>query len=244
MERRRPRVFVLTDGSGGAAASRLEHSRAILDAAGAAAGEVFGEATDRTWYAALLAGDQAPFQRAVALIVAAARRHRPGLLVTDAVDGHNPLHDLCQAIGSAVAARLAAGGQRLQHLVARATADGIGEPVECWPLEAEAVGRKRLAVAGYVPLAEEARHILATEPAALRQEELLRPTFTWPRDWLPAWEAFGRRRVAEGRFAQAITYAGHVRPIATALLESSHHPQSLRTPPPRAAYRNWSEPVF
>lgn len=217
MELHRPRVFILSDGSGGAASSRLHHSAATLARTGAVPGEVFGRLPDRAWYAALLDRDSAPFAEAVATIAAAARRHRPALLVSDAVDGHNPLHDLCEAIGSAVVAELARDGITLRHLVAAATATGIGRDVETLRLDAAAMARKRDAAAAYAPLAEEVTRILDAEPEALGTERLLAPAFDWPGAWEPEWEAFGRRRVAEGRFARAISYAEHVRPIARRL---------------------------
>jgi hypothetical protein len=169
--------------------------------------------SDRAWYAALLARDPAPFAAVVATIAAAARRDRPALLVTDAVDGHNPLHDLCEAIGTAVVQDLARDGIRLPHRVAAATATAIGSPAETLRLDDAAASRKHDAAAAYAPLAEEVLRILDAEPDALRTERLLAPGFDWPETWLPEWEAFGRRRVAEGRFAQAITYAGHVLPM-------------------------------
>jgi hypothetical protein len=224
MEKHCPRVFVLSDGSGGAASARTGHSLRALAATGARAGEVFGQTPDRAWYATLLAGDPAPFRRIVADITAAARRERPALLVSDAVDGHNPLHDLCQAIGSAVAARLGTDGMAPRHQVAPATAGSLGRPAESWRLDASAAARKRAAVAAYAPLAEGARRILAAEPDALEVEQLLHPTFDWPPRWSPDWEAFGRQRVADGRFAQAITYAGHVLPLARAILHGGDRP--------------------
>lgn len=218
MERHRPHVFVLSDGSGGASASRLAHSVATIEAAGAQVGAVFGPLSDIAWYAAMLARDAGPFLRVTEAVAAAARQHRPALLVSDAVDGHNPLHDLCEAIGAGVARRLAAEGSGLRHLASAATADAIGSEVAAWQPDAAALVRKRAAVAAYEPLAEEAARILAAEPDALGVERLLQPGFGWPAAWTPGWEAFGRRRVAEGRFASAITYADHVRRIAQEVL--------------------------
>jgi hypothetical protein len=218
IETHRPLVFIMSDGSGGAATSRIEYSRTVLATAGARAGEIFGQTSDRVWYAALLANSLAPFQDVVTAVVRAARRDRPNLIVSDAVDGHNPLHDICEAIGGAVVARLASESIVTRHLVAPATVNAIGVPEETWTLDHGEVTRKRAAISGYTPLAEEARRILEEEPAAVQVEQLLHPTFTWPRHWSPAWEEFGRQRIAAGRFAQPITYAEHVRPVVKALL--------------------------
>ena len=47
MERERPLVLVMTDGSGVAGVPRLEHAWRIIFAAGAQSGPVFGEVTDQ-----------------------------------------------------------------------------------------------------------------------------------------------------------------------------------------------------
>jgi hypothetical protein len=140
------------------------------------------------------------------------------LVVSDAADGYNPLHDLCQAIASAVVARIARDSKAPKFLASPAIASAMGTPSIAWKLEVEAARRKRLAVSANMPLAEEAARLLAEAPDALYTEQLLVPTFDWPENWTPEWEAFGRKRVKEGRFAAPITYRDHVLPIAKALL--------------------------
>jgi hypothetical protein len=150
---------------------------------------------------------------------------RAPLVVSDAADGYNPLHDLCQAIAGAVVARIARDSKAPRFLVSPATAGAMGHRSIAWNLEDEAARRKRLAISGNTPLAEEAARLLAEAPEALYTEQLLVPTFDWPENCAPEWEAFGRRRVKEGRFAAPITYRDHVLPIAKALLgrgDSAH----------------------
>jgi hypothetical protein len=218
MERERPLVFILSDGSGGAQSSRLDYSVAAIREAGASLIEGSGQRSDRDWYAAILAGDIAPFtQTADAIAAVALTRHAP-LVVSDAADGYNPLHDLCQAIAAAVVARIARSSKASKFLVSPAIASAMGSPSIAWKLEDDAARRKRLAVSANMPLAEEAARLLAEAPEALYTEQLLVPTFDWPENWTPEWEAFGRKRVKEGRFAAPITYRDHVLPIAKALL--------------------------
>jgi hypothetical protein len=218
IERERPRVFILSDGSGGAQNSRLDYSISAIRDAGATLIEGSGQRSDREWYAAILAGDLAPFSQAADAIAAAALTVDAPLVVSDAADGYNPLHDLCQAIASAVVARIARGSKAPKFLVAPAIASAMGTPSIAWKLEDETARRKRLAVSANMPLAEEAARLLAEAPEALYTEQLLVPTFDWPDNWTPEWEAFGRKRVKEGRFAAPITYRDHVLPIAKALL--------------------------
>jgi hypothetical protein len=218
MERERPLVFILSDGSGGAQSSRLDYSVSAIQAAGATLIEGSGQRSDREWYAAILAGDIPAFTKTVDVIAAAALSAPARLVISDAADGYNPLHDLCQAIGSAVVARMAGNAKPPTFLVAPATAGAIGTESIKWALENESARRKHLAVSAYTPLAQEAAQLLADAPDALNTERLLVPGFDWPENYAPEWEAFGRKRVREGRFAAPITYRDHVLPIAKALL--------------------------
>src|SRR5262245_36394298 len=65
LEQVRPRVFILTDGSGSSGQPRLRSTRRILKQAGAVRGEVFGRFTDRDLYEALRHGDREPFTAVV-----------------------------------------------------------------------------------------------------------------------------------------------------------------------------------
>jgi hypothetical protein len=218
MERERPLVFILSDGSGGAQSSRLDYSVSTIRAAGATMIEGSGQRSDREWYAAILAGDISAFTKTADAITAAALTAHAPLVVSDAADGYNPLHDLCQAVGSAVVARIAGDARLPMLLVSPATANAMGTESIEWKLENEAARRKHLAMSAYTPLVQEAAQLLAEAPDALSRERLLVPTFDWPENWTPEWEAFGRKRVNEGRFAAPITYRDQVLPIAKALL--------------------------
>ena len=103
-------------------------------------------------------------------------------------------------------------------LVSPATAGALGTAAIEWTLDAEATRRKHVGVSAYTPLAQEAAQLLAEAPDALHTVRLLVPTFDWPDNWTPEWEAFGRKRVSEGRFTTPITWRDHVLPIAKALL--------------------------
>jgi hypothetical protein len=218
MELNRPVVFWLTDGSGSDAASRIEDSWRCVARAGAECGDVPGPRQDRAWYETILRGDPDPFRRAVDRLVGAAVARRTRLIVSDAVDGYNPMHDLCEAMGAAVAARVPDS----VHLVSRAVAGGdVGAAVSAWQLDPAAVERKRAAVDAYGPLAEEARRLLEADASVLAVERLRRPSFAWPEHHTPAWEETGRARVASQRYGTPIEYVRHVRPIARAILDAA-----------------------
>lgn len=217
MEQNHPTLFLMTDGSGGGA-SRTHHSLETALRAGARAGDAFGMAADRDWYSAILNVDLTLFDRMISAIVQAAIAQGSTLIVSDAVDGYNPMHDLCEAVAASSASVLRHQGRDVTHLVARAVSGGEGDVITEIRLDAEARLRKQAAIDAYMPLAEEVRRLLDEEPTALSSEQLRRPAFTWSPHCSPSWENVGASRVASSKYAQRIEYARHVRPLALALL--------------------------
>ncbi|NMJ40768.1 hypothetical protein GWK16_05915 [Roseomonas sp. JC162] len=210
MERERPLLCILTDGSGSVAPARTRYSAALAEGCGAPCGPVFGMMPDRDWYAAILAGDLGPFRAAAGAIAAAAQAGAP--VVADPVEGYNPMHDLAAALADAVAA--VTGGARLTYPLTAAQGGG-----RAWRLDAAALARKRAAVAAYTPLAAEAAALLKADPEALAEERILPAAHGWPAamDPLPAYERFGAERAQAGVYGRVIRYADHVRPVALAL---------------------------
>lgn len=219
MERHRPTLFLMTDGSG-SGAPRTEHSLQSAESAGARPGSVFGFASDRDWYAAILNADTTLFNIVIDAIVDMAIAERVTLIVSDAVDGYNPMHDLCEAVAAAATMHLRRRGQDVSHLAARAVAGGRDDDIVTEiKLDGDAQHRKQAAVDAYTPLAEEVQNLLAEDPEALCREQLRRPTFAWRAQWSPSWENIGASRVASSKYSRRIEYARHVRPLALALLE-------------------------
>jgi hypothetical protein len=217
LERERPEVSILTDGSGGQASSRTAYSSEVLAAAGASRGPVFGEAPDRAWYDAILRRDASPFIQAAQAIAASAGDEPEIRVVGDAVDGYNPVHDLANAVAAAVAARL--GRSRTQvSLLASPAVPMPGSPALTIRLDEAALARKLRAVDAYLPLAEEARRM--RERVAADIETLHESDFAWPPEFEPEWERFARERVAAGVYDRAITYRDHVRPLALRVIEA------------------------
>ena len=182
MEREHPLVFILSDGSGSSNRSRLDYSVSSVGDAGATLIEGSGQRSDHEWYSAILTRDISAFTKVVETITAAApTRHAP-LVVSDAVDGYNPLHDLCQAIADAVVTRIARDSKPPGFLVLPTTASAMGIEAVTWKLEDKAARRKHLAISAYTPLAKEIARLQAEAPDALSTERLLLPTFLTGRD--------------------------------------------------------------
>src|SRR5204862_12908 len=156
VELAQPLAFVLTDGSGHTGQSRLASTSRLLERTGAAPGGIYGRLTDGALYAAILGRD-------VDLVAGLARElaqalvdERIDYVVGDALEGHNPGHDLCRVIIDAAAELAGRAGQRVACL----DFPLVGRPNECPPtLAAEAI-----------PLALDdaafARKLAATHPYA------------------------------------------------------------------------------
>ena len=203
----RPLVCILTDGSGGRGASRTRYSKDVLTASGCSAGPVMGELSDRAWYDAILTRNIDPFVRAADAISAVASAN--ALVVSDPVEGYNPMHDLCAALADRVADDI--GGTRMAYQLMYPRGDG-----DVLGLSAETEVKKRAAIRAYKPIAKEAAQLLREDARAMIEERLVADCFTWPEelDAKPKYEQFGDSRIEAGVYAQTIRYAQHVRPIA------------------------------
>lgn len=216
MERTRPRVYLLTDGSGGAKSSRVHFSAACVERAGATAGSVFGEASDKSWYRALADRDEGPFADVAERIIRDLATPA-SLVVCDPVEGFNPMHDMAAAVAACVCARTGSPSATYA-LVHRA---GNVPAIETLTLGSEALQRKREAIAGYTELAGETDSFAVHDQTSWDVEHL----FATPSllAWFgqlpehPDYERIGAERVASGRYQSALTSAGHVRPVVEAL---------------------------
>ena len=228
LEQARPTVLVLTDGSGGTGRSRLDSSRRLLAATGARPGPLFGPLTDDALYAALLRGDLELMRGLARQVAGALLELDAELVVSDALEGFNPAHDLVRHLVDA--AVLLVG-----HARGRAPAsydfaldgppddDPLGRALRV-ALDDAAWERKRTAAATYTELADEVGAALRlADPEAFRVE-LLRPVVVadlsdgrLPGDDAPRYERHGEERVKTGRFRRVLRFADHVRPAAEAL---------------------------
>ncbi len=224
MERYRPTVFVLTDGSGSGSASRIEYTRRTLERAGAKAGAVFGQVSDRDWYSAIINRDSSLLTSAAQEIFGEASQDAPSLIVTDPVEGYNPMHDLCAGVAAAVLTLFAGRNARPElgtYALTRALTNG--GRIERLCLDDQARYRKQQAIAAYEPLSGEAATTLAQTPEALGEEAVT--VGATLEAWLgelampPEYEITGRERVRDGRYENAIAYAEHVKPAFDDLMK-------------------------
>jgi hypothetical protein len=226
----RPYVIVLTDGSGGGG-PRTHLTFQNVATAGARPGCVFAPWTDAECYRALLAKDGELFVGAGRAILEDARRLRPAMIVSDALEGYNPMHDVAWALASAVCAALEADGQPVEHLEFPVVAQTLAGPARIERgLDGPALSRKLAAAHAYGPLALEVDDYLASAGSNIALEQIFPAAAGPPADWTPYYEVVGRQRVEAGRYDTALEYGAHVRPVCDTIRQSL-----MRTSPRRIA---------
>jgi hypothetical protein len=134
-------------------------------------------------------------------------------IISDAVDGYNPIHDLAYALGSALNTLLKKTTTGRKHLCSAAVPNVAGGVEVEIHLDPAARARKMAAVKAYTPLADEARQILERDPQCFDRELLISQHFDWDAPWTPEWERIGKERVAKQIYNRCITYKENVQPV-------------------------------
>lgn len=168
LEATRPRVFVLTDGSGRSTRSRIGSTDKVLAGVGASRGDIYARLKDTDLYTAILDHDFGLFTRLADELAGALRREKISYVAGDAVEGYNPAHDVCRLI---VNAAVALASRALGERIANFEFTLVGRPDECgederasamWLyLEDAAFARKLSAARNYPELAAEVEAALS-----------------------------------------------------------------------------------
>jgi LmbE family N-acetylglucosaminyl deacetylase len=235
----RPTVCVLTDGSGSDDSPRIELTQHLITEAGARIGPLFGELSDRQVYQYMLDGQSLPLQALSERITAFIVERDISMVVSDAVEGYNPTHDLCEVLArSAVAAANRQRSVHVRHYVIplmgdpRLLSDTVdGATVEV-ALSAPQLERKLQAIRAYAAqtgptLQQEVEDTFRAFGEAMFGREYL---FTSAREpnWelrfgapLPHYETHGEKQVAAGRYASVIRFREHMLPLMRQLADGA-----------------------
>jgi hypothetical protein len=224
----RPRVHLLTDGSGLSGVSRLASSQALLRDVEAAPGEVFGVGPDRTFYRAIRDRDAAFFLGIVDALANALVRDQIDVVVGDAAEGYDPNHDLCRVMIDAavsIARHHMAGPIAKYQFAFGAWLLPVAQPHDraCLHVElGEALFRRKLKAArDYPGLGAEVSRALAAVGEEFFRVECLRPVAEASPDEQPAskpyYELMGEQRLTEGAVGSVIRYKDHVAPLVAAI---------------------------
>jgi len=229
LELTQPRVSVLTDGSGHTGASRLPSTTRLIEQVGAERGAFYGSLSDRSAYEAIL---QRRFEVFVDLARALARdliETRVDYVVGDAMEGYNPVHDVCYLVRAAAARMAELSSARIENFdfplarQANISEDGIEGALRI-ELDAAALARKLAAAQSYDGLETEVRVALKENPLSAFKHESLRPVADgsdYTCEATPYYERYGAQQVAAGHYHQVIRYREHLLPLAEALAEAA-----------------------
>jgi len=228
MERHRPIYFCLTEGSGGSAGPRMESTSRLLQGVGATPGPIYGRYSDKEIYQLLLDGRVDAFVSLLNELADSLIASDVTCVAGDAIEGFNPVHDLCRAlIDGAVGLIEIRTGRVLRNYEFAldhrpdAAPEALRTTVSI-ALDAAALERKLAAAMSYPEMQREVEWALKRFGAEAFATEYLRPSslptmvdeFANTR---PRFETYGRLRVSEGRYREVIRYREHVLPVFAAV---------------------------
>lgn len=226
------RLIYLTDASAGTGESRLGLSDATLQGAHLARLSGLEPLPDAHVYAALADQDSALLHTILGTLTGLISQERPHLVITDSAEGYNPAHDLCHFLVLAAAAQ-AGCGSVFEIALNHDPADfRHARPEDChvFDLDPAAQASKLAVIKDYTiragpVLRREAVGLLSRYGEAGQAREILRPALGL-RDYLnqfsdeaPFFEQHGRKRVAQGKYASALTLNDHLRPVLERICE-------------------------
>ncbi len=225
---KRPRVHVLTDGSGTTGYSRLPATSDLLRRIGARRGEVFGLLSDGDIYHAILHQRITLFCSIVDRLAASLAEHDIDFVAADAAEGFNPTHDICRQIANAAIYRAQVMTGRpianYEFLLAEWDLNGlIDHDHRCWHLRLEdrLLRLKLDAARDYAEMRDEVERAIALKGEEYFRLECLRQVpdpflETW-RGYRPYYEQLGEQRVAAGKYSYTIRYESHMAPLLNAI---------------------------
>jgi hypothetical protein len=227
----RPRVYLITDGSGRHGVPRTTATEALITSAGAKRGEVFGLISDAEIYRAILDQNFSFFLMLVDKIADSFLDHEIDSVAGDAAEGFNPTHDICRTvINAAVLSAERRGGTPIANFEFCLTEWERNSPKQehdsrCLHLnlDDQMLSQKLAAAEAYVELRNEVRKAIASRGKDYFRLECVRRVVSASalrsQVTRPVYETWGEQRVAEGEYWSVIRYEKHVLPIMEAILD-------------------------
>jgi len=216
--RTKPIVHVLTDGSAHSPATRIGGTEALLGDLGARRGAIFGRLSDHEAYAMIIERNTSLLLSLAEELASEFESQPPAMIVTDAAEGYNPVHDLCRLIAGAAITMAGVDVRQYEFAVVNhPRPPHAAMVIELDDSEyAAKMERARERAAG---LADIEALLSRYGRDAYRSEALVRVD-----DWTavdldtpPLYERFGVERVAAGRYAHVIRRDEHLLPLRDAL---------------------------
>jgi hypothetical protein len=222
IHRAKPVLHVLTDGSGPSSAPRLEGMSQMLNAVdGARRGAIFGRLSDADAYAMILEGNTPLLLSVVTDLATELRRRRSTMILSDAAEGYNPVHDLCRLIAGAATEIADSGVRQYEYAVVDRpdSFDPAGADVLHLDLDDVTFAAKMETTRRFAPVLPDVEELLTRHGPEAYRHEVFRRVIDWTDlgTGVPEYERFGEMRVAAGRYARVIRKKEHIVPLRDAL---------------------------
>src|SRR5436190_17949240 len=207
ISRNKPVVHVLTDGTADSSGTRLARTAELLRDLGARSGAIFGRLSDREAYAMILERNTALLLSLVAELAAQLERDQPAIIVGDAAEGYNPVHDLCRLIAGAAIAMAGVPTRQYEYAVVNHlhSSDAAAIVID---LDAAEYAAKMERARGQVAVLADIEELLSRHGADAYRREVLWPVVDWAAldgdAAPPLYERYGEERVAAGRYTTVI----------------------------------------
>ncbi len=233
LEKYKPRVYILTDGSGNDLESRLNRSLRVIEQAGASIGPVAGKFTDKEMYRIIRESDLTPLYNTIDEIMADMISHDIDAVAGDSIEGFNPTHDLCRYMINCIVGNYE---KKLEKTIPNFEFYLDGPPHICpaglekeslWlRLSDDEFERKYEACKNYPELIKDTEMLIAKHGKAMFQVECLWPVknrdvYTTWKTPEPFYEVYGKKKIETGSYQEVITYKSHLLPLATQLTNYS-----------------------
>jgi hypothetical protein len=221
----RPRVCVLTDGSGRDGDSRLDATTRLLELADARGGPLYGRYPDRVIYEALLDGDTSFFVDLAQELAKSLAGDEIERVVGDAAEGWNPIHDafrLTVNAATGLAARELGRPLELFEFALFGPPHPGEAPALAFPLDAQERAAKRAAALAYTELDREVRFSIERYGEISYTTEWLRRSEAQPGEYdvgdgAPVYERYADFLARTRQVERPIRYREHLLPVADAL---------------------------
>lgn len=235
IRRVQPVVCVITDGGGFETRSRVGRTADWLRSMDIPAGRIFGGFTDQEAYAALRNHDVEWIDSLVDGLTRELVARQISLVVADAAEGFNPVHDLCQLVAGAAIALAGKAGAKADHCEypihdgprAYDQNNDRGGDVVRYDLDDDALALKLADAREYSDVIPDVQSMIEEfGEADFRRESFRRvrdwTAFPWPSHERPLYERIGEERVAAGRYSYVLRHEEHVVPLLEHLQARVH----------------------
>jgi len=227
LEAAKPKVYCLTSGGGSSKIGRKQRSIDLIEATGSSISASFGQWSDWEIFDFVLSLDIEPLAEWIRLIQSdISQAATQVMMIGDMLEGYSPVHDLCRHAINCIAELSSIPTQdnlSLQLNGKPSPHPFPGFPVGfCHSCDMLATRRKVEAATHYYDLKEEVEVRIRHTPAHFFSNEFFYQTSDLP--YLaysstrpPYYETYGRMRVAEGKYNQAIGFEANIRPMIAKL---------------------------